>query len=121
MPRILPAPTDNSGRTRVAAVTELEWTGVGTGIGSLPGTDPAEAVRIILGELPELPHLPELPARGPGADLVGRTAGLLVDLPVQTTASGWRLGARSGRDSGRAVGYLSADFDAIEEAAAGYS
>jgi hypothetical protein len=92
-----------------------------TGVGSWPGTDPREAIAVILGELPELPHLPELPARGPGADLVGRTAGLLVDMPVQTTAGGWRLGARSGRDSGRAAGYLSADLDAIEEVAAGYT
>jgi hypothetical protein len=92
-----------------------------TGVGSWPGTDPREAIAVILGELPELPHLPELPARGPGADIVGRTAGLLVDLPVQTTARGWRLGARSGRDSGRAVSYMSADLDAIEEVAAGYS
>src|SRR5262249_32972927 len=53
-------------------------------------------------------------------DIIGRTAGLLVDLPVQTTARGWRLGARSGRDSGRAASYISADLDAIEEAAAGY-
>ncbi|HEY6276391.1 MAG TPA: methionine synthase, partial [Streptosporangiaceae bacterium] len=36
-----------------------------TGVGSMPGTDPAEALRIILGELPGLPHLAELPARGP--------------------------------------------------------
>ncbi len=39
--------------------------GCATGIGSLPGTDPAEAMRIVLGELPDLPHLVELPARGP--------------------------------------------------------
>ncbi|HET7013690.1 MAG TPA: methionine synthase, partial [Streptosporangiaceae bacterium] len=92
-----------------------------SGVGSWPGTDPREAIAVILGELPELPHLPELPGRGPGADMIGRTAGLLVDLPVQTTARGWRLGAKSGRDSGRASSYLSADLDAIEEAAAGYA
>ncbi|HLU99678.1 MAG TPA: methionine synthase, partial [Acidobacteriota bacterium] len=44
-----------------------------TGIGSWPGTDPGEAIRTILGELPHLPHLPELPGRGPGADMIGRT------------------------------------------------
>ena len=44
----------------------------------MPGTDPAEAMRIVLGELPDLPHLAELPARGPGADLTGRTAALLM-------------------------------------------
>ena len=46
-----------------------------TGIGSMPGTSPAEADAVVLGELPGFPHLPELPARGPGSDLTGRTAG----------------------------------------------
>ena len=32
----------------------------------MPGTDPAEAMRVIVGELPDFPHLPELPDRGPG-------------------------------------------------------
>ena len=62
-----------------------------TGVGSRPGTDPRGAMAVVLGELPELPHLVELPNRGPGADLIGRTANLLVDLPVQTTERGWRL------------------------------
>ena len=39
-----------------------------TGVGSLPGTDIAEAVRLVVGELPDLPHLPELPERGPGGE-----------------------------------------------------
>ena len=43
--------------------------GVATGIGSMPGTDPMEAARIVVGELPDFPHLAELPARGPGADI----------------------------------------------------
>jgi hypothetical protein len=63
----------------------------------MPGTDPAEAMRIILGELPELPHLAELPARGAGADLTGRTAGLLVDLPVEATPPAG--GSRDGPDA----------------------
>lgn len=91
-----------------------------TGVGSMPGTDPREAMAVVVGELPELPHLPELPARGPGADMVGRTAGLLVDMPVQTTARGWRLTAAPGRDLSRAASLLSADLDAMEEAAAQY-
>jgi hypothetical protein len=86
----------------------------------MPGTDPREAIAIVIGELPELPHLPELPARGPGADMIGRTAALLVGMPVQTTPRGWRLTARPGRDTARAAGLLSADLDAMEEAAAGY-
>ena len=73
-------------------------------MGSMPGTSPDEAIAVVLGELPDLPHLPELPARGPGADLIGRTAALLVDLPVETTARGWRLAERRGRDQRRAGG-----------------
>jgi hypothetical protein len=92
-----------------------------TGVGSLPGTDSLEAMRLVFGELPDLPHLAELPARGPGADLTGRTAALLVDLPVELTPAGWRFTARPGRDLRRAHGFLSADLDALEEAAAGYA
>jgi hypothetical protein len=92
-----------------------------TGIGSMPGTDPAEAIALVLGELPNLPFLPELPERGPGADLIGRTGALLIDLPVDTTTTGWRLAERRGRDLGRAVGLLEADLDAMEAAAAGYT
>ncbi|HEV2373834.1 MAG TPA: methionine synthase [Streptosporangiaceae bacterium] len=94
--------------------------GCASGVGSLPGADPAEAVRLVFGELPDLPYLAELPARGPGADLTGRTAALLVDLPVETTPGGWRFAARPGRDLGRARAMLSADLDALEEVASGY-
>jgi len=91
-----------------------------TGVGSLPGSDPAEAMRLVFGELPDLPHLAELPGRGPGADLTGRTAALLIDLPVELTPAGWRFTARPGRDLSRARGLLSADLDALEEVADGY-
>src|SRR5215471_19049115 len=92
-----------------------------TGIGSMPGTDPDEAIAVVLGELPNLPHLPELPARGPGGDMIGRTATVLVDMPVEVTAAGWRLAERPGRDIRRAAGFLSADLDAMEAACAGYA
>jgi hypothetical protein len=95
--------------------------GTATGVGSMPGTDPAEAVAVVLGELPDLPHLPELPGRGVGADLTGRTAALLVDLPVEMTAGRWRLAGRPGRDRRRAAGLLSADLDALQEAAADWA
>jgi methionine synthase II (cobalamin-independent) len=94
--------------------------GAATGVGSMPGTDAAEACRVVFGELPDLPHLPELPDRGPGADLTGRTAALLVDLPVQTTPRGWQLADRPGRDLTRAASYWSQDLDALEEIADGY-
>ncbi|WP_028924758.1 methionine synthase [Pseudonocardia acaciae] len=90
--------------------------GTATGIGSLPGTDPREAARTVAGELPELPHLPELPARGVGADLIGRTAALLVDLATEVVPSGYRVTARPGRDQRRGVDLLRADLDALEEA-----
>src|ERR1700744_6419731 len=87
----------------------------------MPGTDPAEACRIVFGEVPDLPYLPELPDRGPGADVTGRTATLLVDLPVQTTPRGWKLTDRPGRDVSRAAGYWSRDLDTLEEVAQGYT
>lgn len=94
------------------------WHGA-TGVGSMPGTDPAEAVRVVLGELPDLPFLPELPARGPHADLAGRTASLLADLPVDLQPTGWRLVSRQSRDGRRARDLMSRDLDALEEATQG--
>ncbi|HUA28234.1 MAG TPA: methionine synthase [Streptosporangiaceae bacterium] len=88
-----------------------------TGVGSMPGTNPAEAIAVVLGELPDLPYLPELPARGPGADITGRTAAMLVDFPVETTAGRWKASPRPGRDQRRAAGLLAADLDAVQEAA----
>ncbi|AVT41432.1 methionine synthase [Plantactinospora sp. BB1] len=82
----------------------------------MPGTDIAEAQRIVLGELP-VPHLPELPARGPGADLVGRSAGLLVDLPVELYAARWRIAGRPGRDLRQALDLLERDLDQMTEQA----
>src|SRR3954464_13236407 len=101
--------------------TELGWpAGRATAVGSLPGTDAVEAVRLVFGELPDFPHLPELPARGAGADLIGRTAALLVDLHVDLQPAGWRLlpsGTGAGMDEGRARDFLARDLDALEEIA----
>ena len=93
--------------------------GAATGVGSLPGTDPVEAATTVVGELPLLPHLPELPARGVGADMIGRTAGLLVDLAAEVVPTGWRVTARPGRDHRRAVDLLQFDVDALDAACAG--
>ena len=87
-----------------------------TGIGSLPGTDPGEANRVVAGEFPDLPHLAELPARGVGADMIGRTAGLLVDLAVEVVPSGYRVAAHAGHDHRRAVDLMRFDLDAFQEA-----
>ena len=68
-----------------------------------------------------LPHLPETPARGPGAEIVGRAAGLLVDLPVDLQPSGWRLVDRPGRDAARTASLLREDLDELAEAYDGYA
>jgi methionine synthase II (cobalamin-independent) len=94
--------------------------GSATGIGSMPGTSPAEAMRVVAGELPDFPYLPELPDRGPGADLTGRTAALLVEIPVEVTPRGWRLAERPGRDLARARSMLSSDLDVMEEVLDGF-
>jgi methionine synthase II (cobalamin-independent) len=94
--------------------------GSATGVGSLPGTDITEAVRLVFDELPEFPHLPELPNRGPGADLVGRGASLLTDLHVDLQPSGWRLVDRAGVDEHRARDLLARDLDELERHAADY-
>jgi methionine synthase II (cobalamin-independent) len=99
----------------------LPWSpGSASGIGSLPGTDIREWVRTVLGELP-LPYLPELPDRGPGADLVGRTAGLLVDLPVDLYMARWRVVGRAGLDARRIADLWERDLDALTEEADGYT
>jgi len=90
--------------------------GAATGVGSMPGDDPREAAAVVAGELPVLTALPELPARGVGADMIGRTAGLLVDIAVEVRPSGYRVAARPGRDQRRAVDLLRTDLDAFDEA-----
>jgi len=86
----------------------------------MPGDNPLEAQRVIAGELPDFPHLAELPARGPGADITGRAAALLVDIPAEVTPRGWRIAERPGRDLQRARSMLSSDLDALEETLTGY-
>lgn len=90
--------------------------GVATGVGSWPGTDPRAAAEIVVGELPALPHLPELPARGIGADMIGRAAALLVDMPLDTSTTGYRLAQRVGAATRTARDLLARDLDALEEA-----
>ena len=101
-----------------------------TGIGSWPGEDMRTAlrwVRDVLGEVESdgtrfgLPYLPELPARGPGADMIGRAAVLLPEMPVDLQPSGWRLVDRPGRDLERAAHLLRRDLDDLAEAFDGYA
>jgi methionine synthase II (cobalamin-independent) len=95
---------------------------VASGIGSWPGTDvrgALRAVRDLLTDPPEgvstVPYLPELPARGPGTDMVGRAAALLVDLPVDLQPQGWRMVDRPGRDAERTGSWWRQDLDELAE------
>ncbi len=101
---------------------DFPWpAGSASGVGSLPGTDIAEAQRLVLGELPDLPHLAELPDRGPGADMLGRSAGFLVDMPVQVYAGRWQIAPRPGKDLRRTADLLERDLDQLTEQADGYA
>jgi hypothetical protein len=86
----------------------------------MPGGNPLETAQVVFDEVPDLPFLAELPGRGPGADMIGRTASLLVDIPVEVTPGGWRIADRPGRDMRRARSMLSSDLDAMEEILDGY-
>jgi hypothetical protein len=103
-------------------VPDFPWrAGSATGLGSLPGTDIAEAQRVVFGELPDLPHLAELPARGPGADIIGRSAGFLVDMPVQLYTGRWQVAPRSGQDQRRTADLLERDLDQLTEQGESYA
>lgn len=94
--------------------------GAATGVGSMPGGDAREAAKAVTGTFEDFPFLPELPARGPGADMTGRTAGMLVELYARVEPSGWRIGDHPGRDTKRARSWLGEDLDALEEFTQGY-
>lgn len=93
--------------------------GMTTGIGSMPGDDPLSSARWV-SDLWSLPHLPELPARGPWTSMIGRTASMLIDLPVDLQPRGWRLVDRPGQDLRRAQRFLTSDLDAFQEALVGH-
>ncbi|MEU8521622.1 methionine synthase [Streptomyces sp. NBC_01216] len=99
--------------------TPFTW-GPATGVGSMPGGDAREAAKTVAGSFEDFPFLAELPARGPGADMIGRTIGLLVDMYGHVEPSGWRVSDRPGRDTRRARSWLGEDLDALEEFTQGY-
>ncbi|MCW2838110.1 MAG: methionine synthase, partial [Marmoricola sp.] len=86
-----------------------------TGIGSMPGEDLAEALRVVSGSLPDLPHFPELPARGAIADLTGRALAITAELGFDLQPAGWRLTDAAGIDHRRARSLLGQDLDVLEE------
>jgi methionine synthase II (cobalamin-independent) len=88
-----------------------------SGGGSWPGVAAREAAEVVVGELADaLAHIVELPARGVGADMLGRAGALLIDVAIDTVPRGYRIAARPGAVTRRAISLLDEDMDAIEEA-----
>jgi methionine synthase II (cobalamin-independent) len=72
---------------------------------------------VVVGELADaLAHIVELPARGVGADMLGRAGALLIDVAIDTVPRGYRIAARPGAVTRRAISLLDEDMDALEEA-----
>lgn len=89
----------------------------GSGTGSWPGVVARQAAEVVVGELgAAMAHLVELPARGVGADIIGRAGALLIDVAIDTVPRGYRIAARPGAVTRRAVSLLDEDIDALEEA-----
>lgn len=101
-----------------------------TGVGSMPGGETmaeadnarayADAVRVVLGELPDLAHLPELPGRGAVATMTGRGLAVMAELGADLQPHGWRLTDAPGVDHRRARSLLAQDLDQVEEQAQDY-
>jgi methionine synthase II (cobalamin-independent) len=88
-----------------------------SGTGSWPGVAARQAAEVVVGELgAAMAHLVELPARGVGSDIVGRAGALLIDVAIDTVPRGYRIAARPGAVTRRAVSLLDEDIDALEEA-----
>jgi methionine synthase II (cobalamin-independent) len=96
-----------------------------TSIGSFPGTSARETARIVAGELPGFIHVAELPDRGPVAEIIGRTGGMLAAVSdhfaLETTPAGWRFTSAAGRQMRQAWSMLGEDLDALEEQAQEYT
>ena len=87
----------------------------------MPGNDPDEAMRVVVGELGDFPHLPELPGAGFGSGLIGRGLAQLAELHVEVAVSAWRFADRAGADERRARTALTRDLDVLEEHLQGYA
>ena len=87
-----------------------------TGIGSMPGTDFAESMQIVLDTV-GLAFVPELPVRGVHAGMIGRTLAVLDGLEADLQPDGWRIGVGEGSDVRRARSLLAQDLDVAEELA----
>lgn len=88
-----------------------------TGIGSMPGTDFAESLKVVMGEVGDFIFVPELPGRGVHAGMIGRSLAMLDGLDADLQPDGWRIGVGEGSDLRRARSLLAQDLDVAEELA----
>ncbi|WP_293783794.1 methionine synthase [uncultured Aeromicrobium sp.] len=86
-----------------------------TGVGSMPGEDYLETLKVVTGELSDLVFVPELPSRGAHAAMTGRTLAIVSELAVDLQPAGWRLASGDGIDHRRATSLLAQDLDLLEE------
>ena len=97
-----------------------------TGIGTLPYTDPAQAVDTVLAQLTEMPYWPQLPARSHLEDMNSQYAPALTPLLVVGEAGQVRANPATGREEALAGFYerlfsgQSAGFGLTEKEAAGF-
>ena len=80
-----------------------------TGIGTLPYTDPAQAVDTVLAQLTEMPYWPQLPARSHLEDMNSQYAPALTPLLVVGEAGQVRANPAAGREEALA-GFLRTAF-----------
>lgn len=99
-----------------------------TGAGPWPGTEPLQAQTTVVEDLTDtpagvdgLPFAVVLVDRGPWGDQLGRSVGMLVDLPAELGVHGWRFADRAGADLTRAGAFAGQDLDALAVAAHGYA
>ena len=85
------------------------------GVGSMPGSDYAQALRIVIEETPHLIALPELPNRGAESTMMGRALGMLEGIGADIAQGYWRIVDRPGRDQLRAERLLREDLEFAEE------
>ncbi len=90
---------------------------VGTALGTMPGTDVLESVRLLRGELgaPHISFLPALPARGAAAQPLARTAAVLDELHADQQPHGLRVSGVPGKDSRAARALLAGDVNVLAD------
>ncbi|APF39705.1 hypothetical protein [Neomicrococcus aestuarii] len=80
--------------------------------GQMPGTDPVETAKVVLGELvhPHLPAVFELPDRGRTSDTLGRSVSVLEGIFADIQPYGWRVTDAPGKDIRSAVSARTSDL-----------